>query len=75
MGVDHRVVIPLVADGDPAPCCRVSLSEATGWDVQVEIDHRIVTTTHCTEWHRVERMCGEIRRIWCESHTASSARR
>ena len=35
--------------------CRVVLAPTRGWDVIIEHDHRIVSITHCTEWHRVER--------------------
>jgi hypothetical protein len=35
--------------------CSVVLSPAGGWDVRVEDDRHIVSITHCTEWHRVER--------------------
>lgn len=31
-----------------------------GWDIRVEIDDRVVFTRHCTEWHRVERLCAEL---------------
>jgi len=57
MAVDRNVVIPLTGDGDHAVCCRVALSDTAGWNVQLEIDDRVVTTTHCGEWHRVERIC------------------
>ena len=30
------------------------------WDIRVEIDDRVVFTRHCTEWHRVERLCAEL---------------
>jgi hypothetical protein len=26
-----------------------------GWEIREERDSRIVRTTHCTDWHRVER--------------------
>jgi hypothetical protein len=31
-----------------------------GWDIRVEIDDCVVVTRHCTEWHRVERLCAEL---------------
>ena len=34
---------------------RVVLSLDRGWDVVIEHDREIVSITHCTEWHRVER--------------------
>jgi hypothetical protein len=35
--------------------CSVVLSPVGGWDVGVEDDPHVVSITHCTEWHRVER--------------------
>jgi hypothetical protein len=35
--------------------CTVVLSPAGGWDVHVEDDRHVVSITHCSEWHRVER--------------------
>ena len=69
------VVIPLAADAHDAAQCRVRLAEPTGWDIQLEIADRVVTVTHCSEWHRVERICSELQQIWAESHTAPAASR
>lgn len=75
MAADKNGSIPLAPDGEHVVCCRIALARTTGWDVQLEIDERIVNTTHCGEWHRVERICCEMQRVWEESHTAPSARR
>jgi hypothetical protein len=69
--------IPLALDGDGehAARCRLELCDTGGWNVRLEIDDRVVTTTHCADWHRAERMCAAITSEWRESHTAPSARR
>jgi hypothetical protein len=28
---------------------------SSGWEIRVEHDSRVVRTTHCSDWHRVER--------------------
>ena len=33
-----------------------------GWDVVVERENRIVASTHCSDWYRVERICAELER-------------
>jgi hypothetical protein len=36
--------------------CRVVLSSQEGWDVLVERGQSVMSTSHCTDWHRVERV-------------------
>ena len=31
-----------------------------GWDVVVEDEHHNVSSTHCSDWHRVERICAAL---------------
>jgi hypothetical protein len=52
---------------EPAPggrpeaiCYHVVPSLDEGWDVVVERDHHIVSSTHCSDWHRVERICAAL---------------
>jgi len=42
-----------------------------GWDVVVERDHHVVSSTHCSDWHRVERICAELDR---RQHDRESSR-
>jgi hypothetical protein len=56
MGLESadEVVRPQIADWHQAEC-RVSVCDEGGWDVELEIDGRIAIT-HCSDWHRVERL-------------------
>jgi len=72
---DSCLAIAPAPDASHRPSCRVVLAEAGGWEVHVEIDHRIVSIAHCADWHRVERLCAEIEGVERERHTESSARR
>ena len=56
-------------------CCRIAVSEISGWDVRVEIGGRTVALMHCTDWHHVERLCSTRARIWAASHTEPPASR
>ena len=38
-------------------------------DISVEVDRRIVFARHCTEWHRVERLCTHITDQPWDEHT------
>ena len=42
--------------------CRVVLSSQEGWDVLVERGQSVMSTSHCTDWHRVERVRAASRR-------------
>ena len=37
--------------------CRVAPASIGGWDVIVENGRSVVSTTHCADWHHVERVC------------------
>ncbi len=42
------------------PRCRIAISNEGGWDVSAEVNERVVLVVHCTDWHRVERLCTRI---------------
>ena len=44
-------------------CYHVVPGRDEGWDVVIEREHRIVSSTHCSDWHRVERICAELDRL------------
>src|SRR5204862_6641768 len=50
---------PLVGLGTgnlPQGCrCRIMISDDFGWNVYIEANDRVVSITHCSDWHRVER--------------------
>jgi hypothetical protein len=66
--VPNDIVIPLPCDVDHTACCRAIVSADSGWDVHVEIDERVVSIKHCTDWHRVERVCDQIKREWLRDY-------
>jgi hypothetical protein len=67
------IVIPLQSGPDHHARCRATLAADTGWDVLVEMDERVVSSTHCRDWHHVERICGRIEREWERHHLTESA--
>jgi len=43
------------------------LTRDSGWDIRVEMDESVVFARHCTEWHRVERICSQLKeQCWDE---------
>jgi hypothetical protein len=72
---DNGLMIALAPEQNRPTCCRVILGEAGGWDVRFEMDDRVVSVTHCADWHRVERICFELSSVWADAHTESAARR
>ena len=44
-----------------------------GWVLLVERDGQIVSTVHCTDWHRVERRLKllEATDVWAAAHVAA----
>lgn len=46
--------------GPEAICYHVVPGHDEGWDVVIEDDHHIVSSTHCSDWHRVERICAAL---------------
>ena len=69
------LIIQLPRDQERAALCRVTMSEMTGWDVSLEVDDHVLSVTHCFDWHRVERICGEIKEHWTGTHTLAPDRR
>jgi len=47
-------------DSTQADSRRVVLSPERGWDVLFEHDRKVVSITHCSEWHRVERCAAPV---------------
>jgi hypothetical protein len=40
---------------------HVSLAVHSGWEVTATVDGRVVATRHCSDWHRVEYLCSQLR--------------
>ena len=72
---DSGLTIELAPDANRPTRCRVVLAKTGGWNISLEVGGHVVSFTHCEDWHRVERMCAEIYRVWTDTHTESSARR
>jgi hypothetical protein len=53
--------MPSSGDAHHVVKCRVVLSNDPGWDVYTELDGRLLSITHCTDWHRVERLLALIK--------------
>ena len=73
--VHESRVVARTCDERDAVHVRVILAQTTGWDIEIEIGGRVAAIAHCTEWHRVERLCSELERPMADRHTAPSARR
>ena len=43
-----------------AICYHVVPGRDEGWDVVIEHEHHVVSSTHCSDWHRVERICAAL---------------
>jgi hypothetical protein len=41
-------------------CYHVVPGRDEGWDVVIERGHHVVSSTHCSDWHRVERICAAL---------------
>jgi len=55
---------------------RVVPGRDEGWDVVIEHDHHVVSSTHCSDWHRVERLRAALdRQRRPEGRAPRSARR
>ena len=52
-------------------CYHVVPGSNDGWDVVVEREHHVVRSTHCSDWHRVERICAALERQQQDEHTAA----
>jgi len=53
---------PASMDASSPAQWRIAVSDDYGWDVFVEVDGRVLSTMHCSDWHRVERLCSRIER-------------
>jgi hypothetical protein len=51
---------------------RVMPGRDDGWDVVVERTSGIVSSTYCSDWHRVERMCAALDRQMRETRVAAA---
>jgi hypothetical protein len=71
---ERYLTVLLTPAGDRHACCRIAVSETSGWDVRVEIDGRTVALRHCTDGHHMERLCSMLARIWA-AHTELPASR
>jgi hypothetical protein len=60
-----RPTEPLVSPPDDslahAVRCHVVVSRDAGWDVIAEVDHRVLSSAHCSDWHHVERLRARLR--------------
>lgn len=50
-------------------CYHVVPGRDEGWDVVIECEHHVVSSTHCSDWHRVERICAELDQQQRQSQT------
>ena len=58
---------PLTCGQGHVARCSVMLTRDSGWDIRVEMDESVVFARHCTEWHRVERICSQLKeQCWDE---------
>ena len=72
---ERCLTVLLMPAEDQIAQCRIAVSEISGWDVHLEVDGRTVAVTHCADWHRVERLCSTLVRLWRASHTEPPASR
>ena len=49
--------INIDSERDASMRCRVVPAPNGGWDVIVENGRSVVSSTHCADWYRVERVC------------------
>jgi hypothetical protein len=61
------------ADNRATACYHVVPGHDDGWDVVVEREHQVVSSTYCSDWHRVERICAVLERQESASAAARSA--
>jgi len=50
-------------------CYHVVPGRDEGWDVVIEREHHVVSSTHCSDWHRVERICAALDQQQRQSRT------
>ena len=59
--------IPLTCDDGHAASCQIVLTREGGWNVSMEFDNRVVFIGHCSDWHRVERLCARLAsQVWSD---------
>ena len=63
---------PVPAERPEAFCYHVVPGCHDGWDVIVERQQHLVSSTHCSDWHRVERICAALERRRRGEHTQRS---
>jgi hypothetical protein len=51
--------------------CRVVPARDGGWEVKVERAPGVMSSTYCSDWHRVERICGALEQQLRETPAAS----
>ena len=64
----------LPVQASAAICYHVEPGSYDGWDVIVERQQHVVTSTHCSDWHRVERICAALERQQQEELTVAATR-
>jgi hypothetical protein len=62
---------PVPVETSEPICYHVEPGSSDGWDVIVERQHHVVRSTHCSDWHRVERICAALERQQRDEHAAA----
>jgi hypothetical protein len=57
----HMTPVP-IDEAAGAVSYRIVPGRDEGWDVVLEYQQHVVSSTHCTDWHRVERVCATLNR-------------
>ena len=60
---------PATRPNDAAVPYRIVLGHDEGWDVVCDQPPQAVSSTHCADWHRVERVCAMLDR---QAHETAS---
>ena len=65
--VPTSFAIPLACGDGHTARCQIVLTSEGGWNVSMEFDNRVVFIEHCSDWHRVERLCARLAsQIWSD---------
>jgi hypothetical protein len=56
----EAIELPLACHQGHTGKFSITLADGAGWDLVAELDDRIVTMQHCSDWHRVERLMARI---------------
>jgi hypothetical protein len=63
--VPTSFAIPLTCGDGHAARCQIVPTREGGWNVSIEFDDRVVFIGHCSNWHRVARLCARLEgQIW-----------